>query len=188
MDNKHKTHSMVGYLGLFLGCMYSGKTSKLIAIYNRYKNSDIPVCVINYEGDTRYHDELMSSHDRQMIPCHRVKNIYDVFKADPHLLKTTDIYLINEGQFFSDLFEVVKLLVVSHGKTVYVGGLDGDFEKNKFGQITDLISLSDDYEKLFAVCSNCKGKAAFTKRLTSDKDQVLIGGEDMYIPVCRKCC
>ena len=169
MKNKHKSNPMTGYLGVFLGCMYSGKTSKLIALYNHHKNSGANVCVINYEEDTRYHDELMSSHDKVMIPCHRVNNIYDVFKTDPQLLEIATVYIINEGQFFSDLYDVVKLLVQSHGKTVYVGGLDGDFEMNKFGQIIDLIPLSDEYEKLFAVCSECGDKAAFTKRLTSDK-------------------
>ena len=185
MSELEKT--MIGHLHLILGCMYSGKTSRLISIYNGYRKKGKNVCVINYKGDTRYHPELMSSHDKVMIPCHRVDNIYDVFKNNPDILETADVYLINEGQFFSDLYDVVKLLVTSHKKTVYVGGLDGDFEMKQFGQIVNLIPMSTSYEKLYAKCTNCNEKASFTKRLTEDSKQILIGGIETYIPVCRKC-
>lgn len=184
MDTKT---TMVGYLGLFMGCMYSGKTSRLIKLYQQYKEEGKNVCVINYAGDTRYHPEKMSSHDKVMIPCVKVERIYDVFEKDPELLKQIDVYLINEGQFFPDLFDVVRLLVNSHQKTVYVGGLDSDFEMKEFGQILKLIPLATTYEKLYAKCSKCGVPASFTKRLTSDKTQTIIGGEGMYIPVCRKC-
>ena len=175
-----------GYLGLFMGCMYSGKTSRLIAIYHECKQTGKSVCVINYAGDTRYHAELMSSHDRVMIPCTKVLNIYDVFKNNKKLLEETDVFLINEGQFFPDLFEVVKLLVNYHKKIVYVGGLDGDFERKQFGQLIKLIPLATAYEKLYAKCA-CGEKAAFTKRRTNDEEQTVIGGTDMYIPVCQVC-
>jgi len=176
-----------GYLGLFTGCMYSGKTTMLIDIYNDYREKNVKVCVINYIGDDRYHDELMSSHDKKMIPCHKVKSVYDVFSKNPDILKTIDVYLINEGQFFEDLYDIVKLLVMIHGKTVFVVGLDGDFSMNKFGQISDLIPLCDKYEKLYAKCSKCGNPASFTERITNDTTQVLIGSSDIYTPVCRRC-
>ena len=186
MDKNNKMMA-TGYLGLFMGCMYSGKTSRLITIYNECKQSGKSVCVINYTGDTRYHPELMSSHDKVMIPCKKVLNIYDAFRNDTELLKKTDVFLINEGQFFPDLFEVVKLLVNFHKKIVYVGGLDGDFEMKQFGELIKLIPIATAYEKLYAKCATCGEKASFTKRLTTDTEQTLIGGKDMYIPVCRTC-
>ena len=186
MDIETNT-TMVGYLGLFMGCMYSGKTSRLIEIYKQCEEEGKSVCVINYAGDIRYHPEKLSSHDKVMIPCVKVEKIYDVFDKDPELLKNVDVYLINEGQFFPDLFEVVRLLVNSHQKTVYVGGLDSDFQMKEFGQMLKLIPMATTYEKLYAKCSTCGASASFTKRLTSDKMQTIIGGEGMYIPVCRKC-
>jgi thymidine kinase len=42
-------------------------------------------------------------------------------------------------------------------------------------------------EKLTAICSLCKKKAAFTKRITKETVQTMIGGADKYIPVCRNC-
>ena len=170
-----------------MGCMYAGKTTKLIEIYNDYMKKGIKPCVINYSSDNRYHDKLLSSHDKVMIPCIKVKNVYDVFKNDIDLLKKTDVFIINEGQFFDDLFDVVKLLVNDHHKKVYICGLDGDSKRNVFGQMLQLIPICDEYEKLFAKCNICGNNAPFTKRLTDSKEQTLIGGKEMYIPVCRKC-
>ena len=58
-----------GYLKIILGCMYAGKTSKLINIYNMMKLSNISTMVINYEEDNRYDANLLSTHDKKMIPC-----------------------------------------------------------------------------------------------------------------------
>jgi thymidine kinase len=175
-----------GYLALYLGCMYAGKTSKLISIYEKNQAAGISTCVINYIEDKRYHDNKMSTHDRKMISCLPAQKVYDVFENNATLLDSTDAFIINEGQFFSDLYDVVKLLINVHNKKVYVCGLDGDYKMKKFGQILDLIPLADHVEKLHAVCSLCKAPASFTKRLTRETAQKVIGS-DNYIPVCRAC-
>ena len=41
----------VGYLELILGCMFSGKTTRLLEIYNMYTICDVSCCVINYKED-----------------------------------------------------------------------------------------------------------------------------------------
>lgn len=187
MDNTNRNNmNKSGYLALYLGCMYAGKTSKLISIYEKNKTAGISTCVINYIEDKRYHDNKMSTHDRKMISCLPVQKIYDVFEKDASLLEKTDAFIINEGQFFSDLYDVVKLLVNDHGKKVYVCGLDGDYRMKKFGQMLDLIPIADHVEKLHAVCTLCKAPASFTKRLTNETAQKVIGS-DNYIPVCRAC-
>lgn len=186
IDNHPTIMNNSGYLALYLGCMYAGKTSKLISIYEKNQAAGISTCVINYIEDKRYHDNKMSTHDRKMISCLPVQKIYDVFEKDASLLEKTDAFIINEGQFFSDLYDVVKLLVNDHGKKVYVCGLDGDYRMKKFGQMLDLIPIADHVEKLHAVCSLCKAPASFTKRLTNETAQKVIGS-DNYIPVCRAC-
>jgi len=186
IDNHQTIMNNSGYLALYLGCMYAGKTSKLISIYEKNQAAGISTCVINYIEDKRYHDNKMSTHDRKMISCLPVQKIYDVFETDTTLLDSTDAFIINEGQFFSDLYDVVKLLVNVHHKKVYVCGLDGDYKMKKFGQMLDLIPIADHVEKLHAVCTLCKAPASFTKRLTNETAQKVIGS-DNYIPVCRAC-
>lgn len=178
----------MGYLKIILGCMFSGKTSKLITIYKKNLIAEIPTCIINYIEDTRYDAEKMSTHDGIKVKCIRSKDLLSVFKDDPELLNNNKVIIINEGQFFSDLYETVSWLVGTENKDVYVGGLDGDYKMEKFGGILDLIPLCNEVEKLNAVCTSCKGDASFTKRIINDTtEQVLIGGSGVYIPVCRDC-
>ena len=181
--------SETGYLKIILGCMFSGKTSKLISIYKHNLIADIPTCIVNYIGDRRYDDELMSTHDGTKIKCERVDNLTELISGEKgmRILSEAKSFIINEGQFFKDLYMVVKMLVCDFKKIVYVGGLDGDYKMNKFGELIDLIPLCDEVEKLTAICGVCKNTAAFTRREIDDDRQILIGSKDKYIPVCRKC-
>jgi len=78
--------------------------------------------------------------------------------------------------------------MLKYNKKVYVGGLDGDFERKKFGAILDLIPLCDKVTKLTSLCSQCKDgtPGIFSMRLTNEVEQTVVGS-DNYIPVCRKC-
>ena len=102
-------------------------------------------------------------------------------------MRDSDVILINEGQFFPDLYDVV-VDMLAHNKKIYICGLDGDFERKKFGQILDLIPLCDKVTKLTSLCSQCKNgtPGIFSMRLTNETAQTVVGS-DNYIPVCRKC-
>ena len=86
-----------------------------------------------------------------------------------------------------DLEEFVKNML-NLNKKIYVCGLDGDFERKKFGQILDLIPLCDKVTKLTSICSICKNgtPGIFSKRITYETEQTVVGS-DNYIPVCRNC-
>jgi len=175
-----------GYLELIMGPMFSGKTSRLIEIYKKCKFCNISSIVINHSIDTRYHDHLLSSHDKVMIPCIQTPNLTSILENEE--VKLAQVILINEGQFFDDLYSCVVEKWLKEKKTIYVCGLDGDFERKKFGQILDLIPLCDQVHKLTSLCSLCKNgtPGIFSKRISQEKEQTIIGS-DNYIPVCRSC-
>ena len=184
-----------GYLELIVGPMFCGKTSLLLSIYKQFIFCDIPVTIINHSIDKRYHENMVSTHDKIMAPCIQTTNLTNIwwFDKDKSSLdnyikvQNSDVILINEGQFFEDLYEVVNDMLKCN-KRVYVCGLDSDFERKKFGQILDLIPICDKVVKLTSLCSKCKDgtPAIFSMRLTKEKQQTLVGS-DNYIPVCRKC-
>ena len=202
MSSHHKT----AYLEIILGSMYAGKTSRLVEIYKQCKFCSIPVVVINHSFDTRYEDEedesLLSTHDKVKIPCIKTEKLFNIWSdyiyleeditnipriKDKFKIATSEVILINEGQFFPDLEEFVKTLL-KNDKKVYVCGLDGDFERKKFGQILDLIPLCDKVTKLTSLCSICKNGTVgiFSKRISTETEQTVVG-TDNYIPVCRNC-
>ena len=175
-----------GYLEIILGPMFAGKTTKLIEKYRECMFLKQKVCVINYEEDKRYDRVKLSSHDLIKIESVNLKQLSDIFNNKENL--NAEVFLINEGQFFEDLEAVVIQLVEKMNKSVYIYGLDGDYKREKFGKILDLIPLSNKVEKLTALCHICRNgeKAYFTKRITKDTLQKLIG-IDHHIAVCRNC-
>ena len=195
MSSSSSTESS-SYLELFIGPMFSGKTSKLVEIYKQCLFCNIPVAVINHSIDKRYDDTLMSTHDKVMIPCIQTNKLGDVWLTNDAKLQRLDdscklilaeVILINEGQFFEDLLPTVEHML-QHNKKIYIGGLDGDFERKKFGQILDLIPLCDKITKITSLCSLCKDgtPGIFSKRISSEKEQTVVGSSN-YIPVCRAC-
>jgi thymidine kinase len=196
-DIMSDSNSSAGYLELILGPMFSGKTSRIVEIYKQCEFCNISVTVINHTIDNRYDDELLSTHDKVKIPCIKTERLSDVWTKDDlsniHRVEekfkvaSSDVILINEGQFFEDLYEVV-VEMLKQNKKIYICGLDGDFERKKFGTILDLIPLCDKVTKLTSLCSLCKNgtPGIFSMRLTNETDQTVVGS-DNYIPVCRKC-
>ena len=197
MTSSHQS----GYLEIILGSMFSGKSTRLVEIYKQCEFCNISVAVINHTIDNRYDEELLVTHDQIKIPCIKTTNLSDIWTdytlidpnvdmpriADKFKLSTSDVILINEGQFFEDLYEVV-VEMLKRDKKVYICGLDGDFERKKFGRILDLIPLCDKVTKLTSLCSLCKNgtPGIFSMRLTPETNQTVVGSEN-YIPVCRKC-
>jgi len=186
-----ETFQSSGYLELIIGPMFSGKTSEIIEIYKKCKFCNIPVSIINHIIDKRYHDSMLSSHDNVMVPCLQTSELNqfwsEVSNPSYEILRKSDIILINEGQFFPDLYEVV-IDMLKHNKKIYISGLDGDFERKKFGSILDLIPLCDNVKKLKSLCSLCRNgtPGIFSMRLTKEKEQTVVGSNN-YIPVCRNC-
>jgi thymidine kinase len=191
MEKITMTTKFNAYLEIILGSMFSGKTSRLVEIYKQCKFCNIPVLVINHSCDNRYDDELLSTHDKIKIPCIKTNSLFEVWHKYYLDINTeinkAEVILINEGQFFTDLYEVVDDML-QKGKKIYVCGLDGDFKRNRFGQILDLIPLCDKVTKLTSLCSICKNgtHGIFSKRITTEKEQTIVGS-DNYIPVCRMC-
>jgi len=198
-------NNTMSYLELILGPMYASKSTRLVEVYKQCQFCNISVAVINHVIDNRYDEELLSTHDKVKIPCIKTERLRDVYFNNENLSLENDIIenipriqdkikiarssviLINEGQFFDDLYEVV-VEMLKCGKKVYVCGLDGDFERKKFGQILDLIPMCDKVEKLTSLCSLCKNgtRGIFSMRLTKETEQTVVGS-DIYIPVCRLC-
>ena len=172
-----------GSLSIAVGPMFSGKTTWILEKYYIHKNRGKKCYPINYIEDTRYSQTQIVTHNGMKIDCFRCKEINTLLTDE--VINNHDIFLINEGQFFIDLVSAVNKLLNAK-KKIYVSGLDGDFKQQKFGNILDLVPNCDKIVKLRSICHYCKDYGIFTKRLTNETQQKIIGINN-YITVCRKC-
>jgi thymidine kinase len=166
-------------------------TSELLTRLSRDAAIGKNVLYINHSFDTRS-EELFSTHNGLFNNKIMLKNVtvckYNILPPLTNIMMY-DTIGIDEANFFTDLLIVKEYVDMGH-KRVIVCGLVGDSKRDKFGHLIDLIPIADSYDHLTAYCSVCGKnsiKAIFTHRIiTNNTDQICVGGEDKYIPVCRK--
>ena len=174
-------------LELILGPMFAGKTSALQSIIRRHEALGINCAVYKPVSDTRYGgDFYIYSHDQTKVAAMPVKYLTQQQLYEPYT--ESKLIIVEEGQFFEDLYEFVVKAVERDGKHVVVGGLDGDCFRKPFGQILQLIPLADRVTKLNSLCKVCADGTVglFTFRKTKSKEIVEVGGPEAYMPLCRK--
>ena len=170
-------------LKLIVGCMYSGKTTEILRIVNSLKHIDEIPIIIKPSIDNRYSIDKISTHNKNKYECITLNKLSEFKNIDKNYI------IIEEAQFFDDLYLFVIHQVEINNKNVIVVGLDGDYDRHNFGEIHKLIPLCDDIIKLKAYCSICKDgtPGIFTKRINENKEKIFVGSENDYIAVCRKC-
>ena len=175
---------MRGHIETIFGPMFSGKSTELHRRVRRYKLAHGTCLVINFFEDNRYSSKEVSvTHDKCTMDAKKLKMLSELSKED---LKNHHVIGVDEGQFFPDLIECVDKWA-NMGKIVIVAALDSTFDRKPFGRVIELVPISESVDKLTAICVECKENAAFTFRTNTSHAVQLIGGEELYKPVCRKC-
>lgn len=197
--------SDIGTLCIRVGPMFSGKSTWLNNELTAQADRGFKVLKINHSLDDRPNINTESSGGSTHSSGYyglSSKIDYQYVSALSHVVDVEQYTFIgiDEGQFFPDLVEYVKIWVDTQKRHLLVCGLDGDYKREKFGQIADLLPLADDFKKLRGTCRICMDQLILnqfqgpipnnTGIFTAKKDrnntnQIDIGGEDKYIQVCR---
>ena len=187
-----------GYLELFIGPMYSGKSSKVLFKLSSMADQRFNCLYINSnkdERETEAQDDFVTTHNSAYsrsspkIKCVKVSSLKEVSVSD------YDYIGIDELQFFNDddTVNCINDWVSVYGKHVLIASLDADCYRRRFGNVLDLVPNADEVTKLTAYCDLCRDnygvvkKAPFTARMTSDKSAELVGGRNLYKAMCRSC-
>ena len=179
-----------GSLSVTVGCMFAGKSTLAVSTVRRWRSLDKNVLVLKHARDTRYGENTsMFTHDTPIAPvdCQPVEVLMPVLEE--RSFQKAQVVVIEEAQFFPDLYDFCLAACDVHGKQVYVFGLDGMATREPFGQMCQLCPIADSFVKIGALCQMCKDgtKAAFTVALrTIPESGVLIGGGESYAAVCRR--
>lgn len=178
-----------GTLEIVMGPMFAGKSSTILSRVRRARTLGWNCFLVTASIDTRYDSSGASimTHDKDGVSAYGAVKLADVKGMVEYI--DAKLIMIEEGQFFPDLYEFVTEAVEVLGKDVIVVGLDGDSERRPFGKILDLLPLADKVTKLTSLCKRCgDGTAAiFSACVKGQKDgQICVGGADMYEPMCRK--
>ncbi|GAV59889.1 TK domain-containing protein [Cephalotus follicularis] len=180
------SRSSYGEIHVIVGPMFAGKTTSLLRRIQAESSNGRSVAIIKSNRDTRYGLDSIVTHDGVKLPCLALANLSSFRqKLGTDAYDQLDVIGIDEAQFFEDLLDFCREAADHDGKIVIVAGLDGDYLRRSFGSVLDIIPLADSVTKLTARCELCGKRAFFTLRKTEETQTELIGGADVYMPVCR---
>jgi thymidine kinase len=172
-------------LEIIIGCMYSGKTSEIIRLHNKYSFLYNTI-IINHKSDNRYNSgNVISTHNNIKLKAIKLEKLNDI---EEDIYKKAQFIFIDEAHFFQDLHEfVIKSL--NNEKNLVVVGLNGDCNLKPFMNLINLIPYANHVKHLTSLCHYCKtptkGFIHYRLDKTNNK-KISVGGITEYIILCRK--
>ncbi|MDR2295580.1 MAG: thymidine kinase [Clostridiales Family XIII bacterium] len=173
--------------------MNAGKSLELIRVAHNYEERGMRVLVLTPAVDDRGGVGRVVSRTgiaRDALLIFDETNILTLFMSEDARERIACV-LIDEGQFLKkhhiqELTEIVD----SCDTPVMVYGLKNDFKNELFEGSYYLLVYADKIEEIKTICW-CGRKATMVARVADGKfvksgAQVMIGGHDMYVSLCRK--
>lgn len=183
------------------GPMSSSKSLRLLTTAYDLEQKGINIMVLKPSVDNRDGEEVIRSRaglERECVSFGQNVNLYKAIKAYRNVLaaqlKSLVWVIIDECQFLTEqqvtqLSDVVDFLDVN----VMCFGLRTDFQSKLFPGSKRLFEIADDIEEIKSTCECGERKASINARFDSngdvvvDGEQVMIGGDEKYRAICRKC-
>lgn len=187
-------------LYFFYGCMGSAKTLNLLTSAYQLQEKNIPFLCLKPSIDTRS-DKIESrvGIERECIIINSDCNIYSLITNYINAAKSVMIedelkwIFIDECQFLTkEQVDDLAKIVDDFDINVSCYGLRTDFKTEMFNGSKRLMEIADTITEIKSLC-NCGKKAIVNARINENGhvivngSQVLIGGNEKYVPLCRKC-
>lgn len=181
--------------------MASSKTLRLLSTAYDFEEKGVEILVLKPSKDTRDGTDIIRSRAGLQRSCVSVDDTIDLYEAikmyDDALGekgKKLKWVIIDECQFLSEdqvdqLSDVVDFLSIN----VICYGLRTDFRSRLFPASKRLFEIADDIEEIKSTCECGERKTSINARfdengdIVTEGEQVLVGGNDKYKAICRKC-
>lgn len=173
--------------------MNAGKSIEVIKVAHNYEERGKNVLVLTSGIDDRYGQGRVASRigiSREAVPIFDDTDILSLF-LENHKEKPIDCVIVDECQFLKKHhIEELAEIVDSCDVPVLCYGLKNDFKNELFEGSYYLLAYADKIEEIKTICW-CGRKAIMVARVVDGEliktgEQIQIGGNEMYISLCRK--
>lgn len=153
------------------GTMFSGKSLRLISLYDSYKFKNKNILVMKPSADTREVGVISSRMSDKQIECYTFTDedsIIDLVHWYKQEFGKPDIVLIDEIQFATvDQIEQINILSLNYKIMCY--GLKTTYTAELFPSIAKLLTIAEDIEEIKSECFMCQSKATHNLLLRNGK-------------------
>ena len=176
------------------GAMGSSKSAQALITKFNYEERGMKVWLIKPAVDTRDGAAYVRSRIGLEAKADCVVTAQDdltvLFRALP---EKRDVIIADEAQFFTPAhIDQLAELVDDDNVPVLCFGLATDFQTHTFPGSHRLFELAESVTEIKTVCT-CGAKATVNARIDAEGhvvtggEQVVLGGNDRYVAMCRKC-
>lgn len=175
------------------GAMNSGKSIEILKVAHNYEEQNKPVMLFTSALDDRDEVGYISSRIGLRRPAIPIKDDTDIFSMVSRQEPRPYCVLVDECQFLNrDNIEQLVRIVDELDVPVMGFGLKNDFQNQLFEGSRLMLIYADKIEEMKTICWFCERKATMNLRVENGKpvytgEQIQIGGNESYYPVCRKC-
>ena len=174
------------------GAMGSSKSAQALITKFNYEELGMTVWLIKPSVDTRDGADVVKSRIGLSATAQIITPEANIIE-EYHKVGRHDVIIADEAQFFTSAqIDQLRELVDDEDLPVLCFGLRTDFLTHFFPGAQRLMELADSLTEIKTVCA-CGRKATVNARIdengrvTTQGDQVLLGGNDRYIAMCHKC-
>ncbi len=182
-------------LHFYYSAMNAGKSTSLLQSSYNYNERGMDTLLLTPAVDNRFGEKTIASRVGLTAGATAVSNTEDLYQLIANALdKNSNIkcILVDEAQFLvKKQIQQLAYATDDFNIPVLAYGLRTDFMGEPFEGSKYLLALADQLIELKTIC-HCGRKATMVLRTDSaenvlrDGAQVVIGGNDSYISVCRK--
>ncbi|MGX4583303.1 thymidine kinase [Paenibacillus chitinolyticus] len=173
------------------GTMNSGKSIEVLRTVHNYEEQGKKVLLFTPSVDDRSGVGIVASRigmQKSAIVIQDGVNMKELAaKERPNCILIDEAQFLNAGQIeqLAEIADDLNIPVIAYG-------LRADFMGQLFEGSASLFAIADKIEEIKTVCWYCDKKATMNMRCKDGVpifhgEQIQIGGNESYIPVCRKC-
>lgn len=172
------------------GPMFAGKTTFLLQAIKYYKNVlKKRVMVFKPSKDQRFTNDFQAIVNHNFVCClaNGVSENDKILTLIKNQKQPPQVVFFDEINLFPENFTTIIQQLLKQKIKVICSGLSKDFRDNYFPEVKKFLQLKPKIKILSSNCYRCFQRAQHSQRLTKNDNLILVGGRELYAPVCTNC-
>lgn len=175
------------------GTMGCSKTAQALITKFNYEERGMKTLLLKPSIDTRDGAEIVRSRiglEAKAVVLAPSENALELFSS---AYSDCNVVIVDECQFLKEeQVDQLSEIVMKYDVPVFCFGLSTDFTTHLFEGSKRLFEIAESIVEIKSVCK-CGKKATVNARIDDEGnvvfsgEQVVLGGNDRYVPMCRKC-
>lgn len=173
---------------LFVGPMFGGKTTRLLAALDRYRYQKKNILLFKPKMDERYNHDSVTTHNGIKSPAAVLVRTGEELLSKFMLIdkeSSVDIVAVDEAFMIPGCANALIKIFKERAKTIVVSSIQLDASGGPMPEIPKMMPLATDMTVCPAVCFDCGADAYYThKKSNQEHTGIEVGGIELYESLC----